>query len=82
MASISSTFYELLFPTKVFCAAFLLKPFGTVIFWRKNIGVKAAHLMLVKLTRGDTLPDPIQVRNRWREQMARGFWPTSEPMPR
>jgi len=34
----------------VCCAAFLQLRFGFVIFWRKNIGTKAAHKMLMKLT--------------------------------
>jgi len=48
--SISSTFYTQLFCTKVFCAAFLLLQFGYVTFWHKNIGAKAAHKILIKLT--------------------------------
>jgi len=47
---ISSTFYACLFCTKVFWAAFLWSQFGFEIFWRKNIGAKAAHKMLMKLT--------------------------------
>jgi len=38
------------FFTKVFCAAFLYLQFGYVIFWLKNVGAKAVHKMLVKLT--------------------------------
>ena len=48
--SISPTFYEQLFCTKVFCTAFMCLQFGFVIFWQKKIGAKAAHKMLVKLT--------------------------------
>ncbi len=47
---ISPIFYEQLFRTKVFCAAFTCLQFGFVIFWRKIFGAKAAHKMLVKLT--------------------------------
>ena len=35
---------------KVFCEAFMCLQFGFVIFWQKEIGAKAAHKMLVKLT--------------------------------
>jgi len=34
--------------TKVFCTAFLCLQFGFIIFWRKNIGKKAACKRLVK----------------------------------
>jgi hypothetical protein len=37
---------------KVFCAAFMCLQFGFVIFWQKDIGTKAAHKMLVKLSPG------------------------------
>jgi hypothetical protein len=37
------------FCTKVTQAAFLYLKFGLVFFWRKNIGSKATHKMLVKL---------------------------------
>ncbi len=50
--SISPIFYEQLFHTKGFCAAFMCLQFGFVIFWRKDFGTKAAHKMLVKLTPG------------------------------
>jgi len=40
------------FRTKVFWAGFLLSQFGFKIFWLKNIGAKAAHKMLMKLTTG------------------------------
>jgi len=50
--SISPTFYEQLFLTKVFYAASLYLQFGFVFFWLKNIGTKAACKMLVKLTTG------------------------------
>jgi hypothetical protein len=46
----SPIFYEQLFHTKVFCAAFMCLQFGFVIFWRKDFGTKAAHKILVKLT--------------------------------
>ena len=48
--SISPTFYMRLFCTKVFFAAFLSLKFVFVIFWQMEIGKKAAHNMLVKLT--------------------------------
>jgi hypothetical protein len=48
--SISPIFYEQLFHTKVFCAAFMSLQYGFVIFWQKDFGTKAAHKMLVKLT--------------------------------
>jgi hypothetical protein len=50
--SISPIFYQQLFHTKVFCAAFMCLHIGFVIFWQKNFGAKAAHKMLVKLTPG------------------------------
>jgi hypothetical protein len=50
--SISPIFYEQLFHTKVFCAAFMRLQCGFVIFWRKDFGAKAPHKMLVKLTPG------------------------------
>jgi hypothetical protein len=34
------------------CAAFMCLLFGFVIFWQKDLGSKAAHIMLVKLTPG------------------------------
>ncbi len=37
---------------KYFCAAFICLQFGYVIFGRKDLGAKAAHKMLVKLTPG------------------------------
>jgi hypothetical protein len=48
--SISPIFYEQLFHIKVFCTAFMCIQFGFVIFRQKDIGAKAAHKMLVKLT--------------------------------
>ncbi len=48
-ASISPIFYEQLFHTKVFCAAFMYLQFGFVIFWQNDFGT---HKMLVKLTPG------------------------------
>jgi hypothetical protein len=50
--SISEIFYEQLFCMKVFCAAFMCLQFGFLIFWQKDIGAKAAHKMMVKLTQG------------------------------
>jgi len=47
---ISPIFYEQIFCTKVFCTAFMFLQFGFVIFWRKDLGAKAAYKMLVKLT--------------------------------
>jgi hypothetical protein len=41
--SISTLFYEQLFCTTDFCAAFMRLQFGFVIFWRKDFGAKAAH---------------------------------------
>jgi len=38
------------FCTKVICAAFLKLGVDFVIFWRKNIGAKVLHKMLMKLT--------------------------------
>ena len=37
---------------KVHCEAFVCFQFGFVFFWQKEIGGKAAHKMLVKLTQG------------------------------
>jgi hypothetical protein len=48
--SISPIFYEQLFLTKVFLLTFYCLQFGFVIFWRKDLGTKAAHKKLVKLT--------------------------------
>jgi hypothetical protein len=45
--SISPTFYKLHFSTKVFYEALLSLQFGFVIFWRKNIGIKAAHKIYI-----------------------------------
>ncbi len=50
--SISPTFYEQLFRTKVFCTAFLELQFGFVIFWGKIIGAKVACKTMMKLTKG------------------------------
>ena len=47
LVSISPIFYEQLFCTKVFCAAFLCLQLVFVIFWWKDFGAKAAHKMLV-----------------------------------
>jgi hypothetical protein len=48
--SISPTFYARLFRTKVLHKTFLNLDLRFVLFWRKNIGAKAARMMLVKLT--------------------------------
>jgi hypothetical protein len=50
--SISPIFYEQIFYTKVFWAAFMCLQFGFVIFWRKDFGAKSDHKVLVKLTPG------------------------------
>jgi len=47
--SISQTFFEQFFQTKVFSTAFSLLTIWLYIFWQKNIGAKAAHKMFVKL---------------------------------
>ncbi len=57
--SISSTFYSSLFCAKVLCAAFLLLQFGFLIFWRQNIGAKAACKMLMRLTPGVNFTNPL-----------------------
>ncbi len=49
--------------TNILQAAFLYLLFGFVIFWQKNIGVKAARKMLVKLAQGrERYIDRIPVR--------------------
>jgi len=53
--SISPTFYDQLFGL-VFFAAFLYLQFGFVIFWQNNIGIKADRKMLLKLTKGGSIP--------------------------
>ncbi len=55
--SISSTFYEQFFQTKVICAVFFYLQFGFVISWQNNIGAKASHEMLVKLLLGAFVPN-------------------------
>jgi hypothetical protein len=50
LESISPTFYARLFSTKVSRKTFLYLDFRFVLFWRKNIGAKAARILLVKLT--------------------------------
>ena len=50
LVSISPTFYEQLFQTKGFRAAFLNLHCRFKLFWRKEFGAKAARKMLVKLT--------------------------------
>ena len=67
--SISPTFYQLFFCTKVYWAAFLYLRLRFVFFCQKEIGAKAASQMLVKLTQGlhkkhmrsfaETIPFPI-----------------------
>jgi len=52
--SISSTFYDSLFSTKVLFALFLLLQFDFVIFCQKNIGKKAARKVFMKLIKGQT----------------------------
>jgi hypothetical protein len=47
---ISTILYKQLFHAKVLCAPFMCLQFGLVIFWQKDFGTKAAHIMLVKLT--------------------------------
>ncbi len=37
--------------TNALCTAFMCLKLGFVIFWQKDFGAKAAHKMLVKLTR-------------------------------
>ena len=53
--SISPTFYEQLFRTKDFRAAFLYLHCRFKLFRRKEFGAKAARKMLVKLTQGVNL---------------------------
>ncbi len=48
--SILPTFYARFFHMKVLRAVFLYLHFRLVLFWCKNIGVKASLKMLVKLT--------------------------------
>ena len=50
--AISSTFHQPLSCTKALFAAFLYLQFVFVIFWQKEIGEKAEHKMLMKLTAG------------------------------
>jgi hypothetical protein len=50
--SISPIFYEQIYHTKKFCAAFMCLQFVFVMFWQKDFGRKAANKMLVKLTPG------------------------------
>ena len=52
----SPIFYEQLFRTNVFCAAFMCLQFGFVILWQKAFGAKAALKTLVKLTPGFLCP--------------------------
>jgi hypothetical protein len=40
------------FSYKVLCAPFMCLQFRSVNFWQKELGAKAAHKMLVKLTSG------------------------------
>jgi hypothetical protein len=46
------------FSYESFCAAFMCLQFGLIIFWQKDFGAKAAHIMLMKLTPGFTLNGP------------------------
>jgi hypothetical protein len=48
--SISPTFYARLLRTNVSRETFLYLDLRFVLLWRKNIGAKAAHIMLMKLT--------------------------------
>jgi len=59
--TLASSLQQLLYPgvnfiknfrIKVFRGAFLESQFAFEIFWRKNIGEKAVHKMLMKLTTG------------------------------
>ncbi len=50
--SISPTFYEQLVNMQVFFTPFLYLQFDFVIFWQKNISVKAAWKILTKLSTG------------------------------
>jgi hypothetical protein len=50
--SISPTFYGQLFRTKVIWALLGGLKLTLILFWRKKIGVKAARIILVKLTQG------------------------------
>ncbi len=50
--SISPIFYEQLFHTKVFLRSFYVLTIWVLIFWQKDLGAKADHKMLVKLTPG------------------------------
>ena len=47
LVSISPTFYEQLFHTKVFLGASLYLHLMFVLFWRKEIGAKFAQKMMV-----------------------------------
>jgi hypothetical protein len=69
---ISSIFYEHLFRTKVFCAAFMCLQLGVVIFWQKDFGAKAAHKMLVKLTPGGSIGGVIMTSLGDREPVLKG----------
>ncbi len=50
--SISPTFYARLLRTNVLRETFLYLDLRFVLFWCKNIGAKAAHILLMKLTQG------------------------------
>ena len=58
--SISPKFYKQLFRTKMFFKVSTWLWFGFVIFWQKEFGAKAAHKMLVKLTKG--IPSHVELR--------------------
>jgi len=66
MVSISTTFNERLFRTKLFCTAFLLLV-RLSIFWHKNTRAKAARKMLTKFTKAQSLchaPMPRRLSSR------------------
>jgi len=48
--SISQTFFEQFFQTKVFSTSFSLLTIWLYILWQKNIGAKATRKMIMKLT--------------------------------
>jgi hypothetical protein len=50
LESISSALYARLFRTKFFARNFFVLRLKVCTFWRKNIGAKAARIILVKLT--------------------------------
>ena len=72
IVSISPTFFEHLFHTKVFWAAFLFLLFSFVLFWRKEIGAKDACKMLVKWQRWAGLSD-VLLQFDWEKKTKRKF---------